>query len=76
MTKIELKEALMSKVTEIEDENLLQSILNVIELEQEETKIIFTEAQMSEIEIARESVRENGIHNEEVFKKTKEWLKE
>ncbi len=74
MSKIALKKAVLEKLKSIEDQNILQSVLNVIDLEQEESKIIFNSEQLVDIEKARKSVRKNGIANKDVFTKTREWL--
>jgi len=74
MNKLAIKEEVLVRLENIEDEHILQSILNFIELEQHESKIQFTDKQLKEIGVAQKSVREKSISNKSVFSKTKEWL--
>ena len=75
MPETKLKEELFKKLQEIEDETLIQSVLNLIDLESDESsKFVFSEDQLKLIEEAKISARQSGIPNHIVFSKTKEWL--
>lgn len=76
MAQTKLKDKLYEKLVSIEDDVLIQSVLDLIDLEGDQiTKIHFNENQLNLIKQAKLSVRKNGISNEEVFKKTRQWLK-
>jgi hypothetical protein len=75
MPETKLKEELFKKLQEIEDETLIQSVINFIDIESDEnSKIVFSEDQLELIEEAKISARQSGITNQKVFSKTKEWL--
>ena len=75
MPDTKLKEELLKKLQGIEDETLIQSVLNFIDIESDESsKIVFSEEQLELIEEAKISARQSGIPNQKVFSKTKEWL--
>lgn len=75
MTEVKLKERLIEKLGFVEKESLLESMLLLLEMDAQESAIInFNESDLSSIEAAKISARENGISNEKVFAKTKEWL--
>ena len=70
-----LKEELYKKIQEIEDESLIQSMLNLIELESDQSsKFVFSDHQLKLIEEAKISARKSGIPNQEVFNNAKKWL--
>lgn len=76
MADTKLKDKLIEKLESIEDEVLLQSVLNLIEIESAQSiQIYFNESQIEQLEASRLTSRSNGIKNEQVFSKTKEWLK-
>ena len=75
MAEVKLKERLIEKLGSVEKESLLESMLLLLEMDAQESAIInFNESDLSSIEAAKISARENGISNEKVFAKTKEWL--
>lgn len=76
MADTKLKDKLLEKLESIEDEILLQSVLNLIELESDETDVIhFNDEQLQLLEEAKLNARANGLRNQDVFSKNKEWLK-
>ena len=76
MADTKLKEKLYKRLESIEDDILIQSVLNLIEIESDDlAKIHFDDNQIQLIEEARVSVRKTGVSNQEVFSKNREWLK-
>ena len=76
MVQVKLKDKLIEKLESIDDEILLQSVLNLIELETNDVdRVDFNDEQIQLIEDAKLSARSNGIPNQDVFSKTNEWLK-
>ena len=64
------------RLESIEDEILIQSVLDLIDIESNDSKEIhFDTTQLQLLEDAKISVRKNGVSNQAVFNKTKEWLK-
>lgn len=73
MVGTNLKEELFKKLEKIEDDVLIQSVLNFINLENDEnSKIIFSEDERVLIDEAKESARKAGVSNAQVFRKAKE----
>jgi predicted transcriptional regulator len=76
MTVIELKEKLIAKIKETNDEQLLEHISDIIEYEHNGEIHVMSEG---EIEAVREGLEQikNGqcISNEEANRQVEEWLK-
>jgi len=76
MSDTNLKETLYNKLEEINDESLILSLLNHLEIEINENEILkYSKTQLRKIEESKQSVRVSGIPNKEVFKKSSEWLR-
>lgn len=76
MTTKSLKEKVIKSVEAVENDALLESLLNIIELESDEDSIYeFTAHQKSQIELAKKEIKEGKVFtNEEVNSEIDEWL--
>ena len=76
MTTKALKEKLIKSVESVENNTLLESLLNMIELESDVDSIYeFTDQQLILIEDAKKEIKEGKIYNDnEVNKEIDEWL--
>jgi predicted house-cleaning noncanonical NTP pyrophosphatase (MazG superfamily) len=76
MTTKALKEKLIKSVESVENNTLLESLLNMIELESDVDSIYeFTDQQLMQIEDAKKEIKEGRIYTDnEVNKEIDEWL--
>lgn len=76
METSELKRKLIAKINDTENNEILESMMRLLEIQAEEDVYILNDAQLAAIEEAREDYR-NGRYSthEEVQKEIKEWLK-
>ncbi|MDP2685870.1 MAG: hypothetical protein Q8O62_01530 [Aequorivita sp.] len=72
----ELKKKLIAKINLTDNNEILESMMKILEIHNEESVYVLNEAQLAAIEEAREDYR-NGRYSthEEVQKDIKEWLK-
>jgi predicted transcriptional regulator len=75
MSTIELKNALIQRITEIEDESFLQAIKTILDAQAEAKTIQLTPEIISEIMQSKKEI-EKGlfIENKEIEKEIEEWL--
>ena len=77
MSTKEIKQSIVDKIQEVEDDNLLEEVYRILEIGQLEQKMFsLSEVQMKEIDF-RLNEMDNGIFltNEEAEKELDEWLK-
>ncbi len=76
MTTKDLKEKLIKSVEGVENDILLESLVNMIELESDVDSIYeFTDQQLMQIEDAKKEIKEGKIYTDnEVNKEIDEWL--
>jgi len=74
MSAIELKEKIQKRLTEIEDEALLEEIYQMVCEDQE--PYLLSPTQKERIDQARQEIKEGKvISNEEANRQAREWLK-
>lgn len=76
MSTIELKERLIEKIQETNDDNILEEAYRLLELEATDTAIYkFSESQKTAIETYRLQIKEGKfLSNDEANKDIEEWL--
>jgi len=77
MSTKEIKQIIVDKIQEVEDDNLLEEVYRILEIGQLEQKMFsLSEVQMKEIDFRLDEM-DNGIFltNEEAEKELDEWLK-
>jgi len=75
MTAIELKKLLIHRITEIDDESLLQTMMTILDSKAQSLVLKLTEAQSQEISESQIQI-ENGefIEQAELDQKFNQWL--
>ncbi len=77
MSTKEIKQSIVDKIQEVDDENLLEEVYRILEIGQlENNRFRLSEAQLKEVSF-RLTEMDNGIFltNEEADKELDEWLK-
>ena len=77
MTNIELKKALIHRISEINDITFLKAIKTILDSKTESKVMILTPEQRNEIMIAEKEIEEGKfIYHDDLTKEVSEWLKE
>ena len=77
MTTLQLKNALIQKISEIEDKSFLEAIKTILDAKSESKKLYLTPELINEIMESKQEIKKGlSIDNDLLEKETEEWLKE
>ena len=77
MTTPQLQNALIQKISEIEDKSFLEAIKTILDAKSESKKLYLTPELINEIMESKQEIKKGlSIDNDLLEKETEEWLKE
>ena len=77
MTTLQLKNALIQKISEIEDKSFLEAIKTILDVKSDSKKLYLTPELINEIMESKQEIKKGlSIDNDLLEKETEEWLKE
>ena len=77
MTTLQLKNALIQKISEIEDKSFLEALKTILDAKSESKKLYLTPELINEIKESKQEIKKGlSIDNDLLEKETEEWLKE
>jgi len=77
MTTLQLKNALIQKISEIEDKSFLEAIKTILDAKSKSKKLYLTPELINEIMESKQEIKKGlSIDNDLLEKETEEWLKE
>ena len=77
MTTLQLKNALIQRISEIEDKSFLEAIKTILDAKSDSKKLYLTPELINEIMESKQEIKKGlSIDNDLLEKETEEWLKE
>jgi hypothetical protein len=77
MTTLQLKNALIHRISEIEDKTFLEALKTILDAKSESKKLYLTPEIISEIMESKQEIKKGlSIDNDSLEEETEQWLKE